>query len=108
MYEPEETVNSCQWAVVSCQRTADPSTRTRTLLRVLAQDDKKGAYAHTGRYSDRPAFSARLRRCAGCTNHAIAMLPRYKTIIGAAKMHMFMMSVVGVITAAMMKITRIE
>ena len=57
---------------------------------------------------DFPAFSARLRRCAGCTNHAMAMLNRYKTIIGAAKMHMFMMSVVGVMTAAMMKMTRME
>src|SRR5215469_9449443 len=68
----------------------------------------KGAHVYSRRYSERPAFSARLRRCAGCTNQAIAMLPRYKTIIGAAKIHMFMMSVVGVITAAMMKITRIE
>ena len=58
------------------------------------------------RYS--PLFSARFFRCVGCTNHAIAMLTRYKMIIGAAKMHMFMMSVVGVIMAAMMKIIRME
>jgi len=36
------------------------------------------------------------------------MLNRYSATIGAAKMHMFRMSVVGVRTAAMMKITRME
>jgi hypothetical protein len=36
------------------------------------------------------------------------MLIPYRAIIGAAKMHMFRMSVVGVTMAAMMKITRIE
>src|SRR5215471_3795593 len=53
-------------------------------------------------------FSARALRCLGCTSHAIAMLKTYSATIGAAKMHMFMMSVVGVRMAAMMKITRIE
>ena len=43
----------------------------------------------------------------GWTNHAIPMLTKYRPIMGAAKMHMFIMSVVGVIIAAMMKITRI-
>jgi hypothetical protein len=33
---------------------------------------------------------------------------RYSTIMGAAKIHMFIMSVVGVMIAAMMKITRIN
>ena len=36
------------------------------------------------------------------------MLATYSATIGAAKMHIFMMSVVGVRIAAMMKITRIE
>jgi hypothetical protein len=36
------------------------------------------------------------------------MLTRYSPIMGAAKMHMFIMSVVGVMIAAMMKMTRIE
>jgi hypothetical protein len=36
------------------------------------------------------------------------MLTRYRPIIGAAKMHMFIMSVVGAIMAAIMKMTRIE
>src|SRR3954447_22676536 len=36
------------------------------------------------------------------------MLRAYRAIIGAAKMHMLRMSVVGVTIAAMMKITRME
>ena len=54
------------------------------------------------------ALSARFLRCVGCTNHAIPILTRYSTIMGAAKMHILRMSVVGVMMAAMMKMTRIE
>jgi len=53
-------------------------------------------------------FSARALRCFGCTSQAMPMLKTYSATIGAAKMHMFRMSVVGVRIAAMMKITRIE
>src|SRR5690242_27844 len=61
-----------------------------------------------GVYSACPAASWRARRRFGCTSHAIRILTRYNPTMGAAKMHMFMMSVVGVTIAAIMKITRME
>jgi len=45
-------------------------------------------------------FSARFLRCVGCTNQAIAMLNTYRSTMGAAKMHMFTMSGVGVMMRA--------
>lgn len=54
------------------------------------------------------AASRRARLRLGCTSQATPMLTRYSATIGAAKMHMFMMSVVGVTMAAMMKIIRME
>jgi hypothetical protein len=54
------------------------------------------------------AASRRARLRLGCTSQATAMLTMYSATMGAAKMHMFRMSVVGVTMAAMMKMTRIE
>src|SRR5216684_5130607 len=45
--------------------------------------------------------------CVGCTNHAIPMLKIYKASMGAAKIHMLVMSGVGVSIPAIMKIARI-
>lgn len=44
----------------------------------------------------------------GWNRAAIPILTRYRATIGAAKMHMFMMSVVGVTMAAIPKMMRIE
>jgi len=52
--------------------------------------------------------ACRARRCLGWTSQAIPMLTRYSATMGAAKTHMFRMSVVGVRMAAMMKITKME
>src|SRR6266700_1500158 len=52
--------------------------------------------------------ACRARRCLGWTSQAIPMLTRYSATMGAAKIHMFRMSVVGVRMAAMMKMTRME
>ena len=54
------------------------------------------------------AASRRARLRLGCTSQATPMLTTYSATMGAAKMHMFMMSVVGVTMAAMMKIIRME
>src|ERR1035438_727953 len=52
-------------------------------------------------------FSFRARRCLGWTAQAIPMLTTYNAIIGAAKMHIFKTSGVGVTIAAMKKMSRI-
>ena len=54
------------------------------------------------------AASRRARLRLGCASQATPMLTTYSATIGAAKMHMFRMSVVGVTMAAMMKMTRME
>lgn len=54
------------------------------------------------------AASRRARLRLGCTSQATAMLTTYSATMGAAKMHMFRMSVVGVTMAAMMKMIRME
>src|SRR5712671_698828 len=53
-------------------------------------------------------FSFRAWRCLGWTSQATPMLSAYRAIIGAAKMHMLRMSVVGVMMAAIIKMTRME
>src|SRR5216684_8875033 len=53
-------------------------------------------------------FSFRAWRCLGCTSQATPILSAYSAIIGAAKMHMLRMSVVGVMMAAIIKMTRME
>src|SRR5271165_5340801 len=55
-----------------------------------------------------PFFSARFLRCSGCTIQAMPVLRMYKPTMGAAKMHMFRISGVGVIMAATTKIPRME
>lgn len=54
------------------------------------------------------AASRRARLRLGCTSQATAMLTTYSATMGAAKMHMFRMSVVGVTMAAIMKMIRME
>ena len=58
--------------------------------------------------SHRSFLAWRALRCLGCTSQAMPILMMYRATMGAAKMHMFRMSVVGVMIAAIMKITRIE
>src|SRR5579872_1434491 len=54
------------------------------------------------------AASRRARLRLGCTSQATAMLTTYSATMGAAKMHIFRISVVGVTMAAMMKMIRME
>lgn len=53
-------------------------------------------------------LSARFLRWLGCTIQAIPMLSTYRPSMGAAKMHIFTISGVGVMIAATMKIPMIE
>jgi hypothetical protein len=55
-----------------------------------------------------PHFSARTFRRAGCPNHVTPMLKEVERDHGPAKTHMFMMSVVGIIIAAITKMARIK
>src|SRR5207302_9341418 len=53
------------------------------------------------------AFARALRRL-GCTKYATPILATYSATMGAAKMHMFRISVVGVTIAAIVKIIKSE
>lgn len=84
--------------------------KQRMNVRVMGAKVLPGSGAVLMDYCDdlEAAASRRARLRLGCTSQATPMLTTYSATMGAAKMHMFMMSVVGVTMAAMMKIIRME
>src|SRR5690348_8015300 len=93
-----------------CEQAQRPATikqnmRPRTMLATVPCSPCHVLMSYC---DDLAAASRRARLRLGCTSQATAMLTTYSATMGAAKMHMFRMSVVGVTMAAMMKMIRME